>query len=319
AKKTGATLIQGVDYEVSYSNTVNAGKATVTITGKGSYSGTVKKTYTIAAYNISSDPDSLMTLKVTDNVTMMKGGAKPGVKLTYDGTDLVEGKDYKLTYSNNTSVGGKNKPAVTIKGCGNFAGTITKNYVIEQQSIYSLSISVKDVQYSPKAGKYKSVPTITDLNGKTLKSGTDYNNVKYTYENETILPDGTTRLAGDTVGSKDILPVGTVVRVSATGKGSYAGTISTTYRIVKCSIANAKITVKNQEYTGKAVIPDKEDIVVKVNGVTLSSDEFEIISCSNNVNKGSKAKLTIRGLNAYGGVKSRTFTIKSKVFKWWWE
>ena len=41
------TLTLGTDYEVSYSNNTNVGTATVTITGKGNYSGTVKKTFTI--------------------------------------------------------------------------------------------------------------------------------------------------------------------------------------------------------------------------------------------------------------------------------
>lgn len=40
-------LIEGTDYTVSYSNNINAGTATVTITGKGSYSGEKILTFTI--------------------------------------------------------------------------------------------------------------------------------------------------------------------------------------------------------------------------------------------------------------------------------
>ena len=41
------TLTNGTDYVLSYSNNINAGTATVTITGKGNYSGTVNKIFTI--------------------------------------------------------------------------------------------------------------------------------------------------------------------------------------------------------------------------------------------------------------------------------
>ena len=41
------TLTEGVDYTVSYTNNVNAGTATVTVTGKGNYTGSVSKNFTI--------------------------------------------------------------------------------------------------------------------------------------------------------------------------------------------------------------------------------------------------------------------------------
>lgn len=44
----GATLTAGTDYTVAYSNNTNPGTATITLTGKGKYQGTVNKTFTIA-------------------------------------------------------------------------------------------------------------------------------------------------------------------------------------------------------------------------------------------------------------------------------
>jgi len=47
---------------------------------------------------------------------------------------------------------------------------------------------------------------------------------------------------------------------------------------------------------------------------------------SNNINQGSKAKITIKpcedpetGIINYSGTKTGTFTIKKKLFKWWWK
>lgn len=43
----GQTMTEGADYSVTYANNVNAGTASVTVTGKGSYNGTVTKTFRI--------------------------------------------------------------------------------------------------------------------------------------------------------------------------------------------------------------------------------------------------------------------------------
>lgn len=45
----GRTLMMGTDYSVSYSNNINKGNATVTVTGMGDYDGTVTKNFTITS------------------------------------------------------------------------------------------------------------------------------------------------------------------------------------------------------------------------------------------------------------------------------
>ena len=45
--QTGRELVEGVDYEVEYTDNVNAGMATVTIRGIGGYSGTITRTFTL--------------------------------------------------------------------------------------------------------------------------------------------------------------------------------------------------------------------------------------------------------------------------------
>lgn len=46
-KSDNAQLTADTDFTVSYSSNINAGTATVTITGKGNYSGSIKKQFTI--------------------------------------------------------------------------------------------------------------------------------------------------------------------------------------------------------------------------------------------------------------------------------
>ena len=64
-KDGSKTLTLNTDYSVSYSNNTNAGTAKAKITGKGNYSGTVEKSFTIAkaltAANVSDIPAQTYT------------------------------------------------------------------------------------------------------------------------------------------------------------------------------------------------------------------------------------------------------------------
>ena len=54
--KDGNPLVEGVDYEISFSkDTVNVGEVTVTIKGTGNYAGTVERTYQITAKPLTID------------------------------------------------------------------------------------------------------------------------------------------------------------------------------------------------------------------------------------------------------------------------
>ena len=50
-----ATLTEETDYTVEYTNNTETGEATVTITGKGNYTGTVSTTFTIVADKTTLD------------------------------------------------------------------------------------------------------------------------------------------------------------------------------------------------------------------------------------------------------------------------
>lgn len=59
----------------------------------------------------------------------------PNIKLTYNGTLLKKNIDYKLEYKNNKNTG---KATITIKGIGNYSGTITKTFrIIPSKAVIS--------------------------------------------------------------------------------------------------------------------------------------------------------------------------------------
>ena len=124
----GMTLVKGTDYSVSYENNVNVGTAAiVTVTGTGNYSGTVSKNFTINPVD-ADDSDELGVTLGFYNVTYNGRAQTPGVTLMFGDTELVEGTDYDVEYSNNTAVG---TATVTVTLKGNFTGTIEEDFVID--------------------------------------------------------------------------------------------------------------------------------------------------------------------------------------------
>ena len=117
-------LTEGEDFEVSYSNNVNAGKATVTLTGIGSYYGSsVTLNFTIDRKALKASNATLARTEYVANGTLRK----PAVTVK-DGTKtLVKGTDYTVSYSNNKVAG---LAKATITGKGNYKGTVTKYFNI---------------------------------------------------------------------------------------------------------------------------------------------------------------------------------------------
>ncbi|MCR5502287.1 MAG: leucine-rich repeat protein [Lachnospiraceae bacterium] len=330
-------LTRDVDYKVSYLHNTAIGKATVILDGIGGYTGRIRKTVKILPFNIdpASDTTGRVHMDYEDAVTYAKGGAVPQIRLSFEATDgtvkeLVNGKDYKITCRYNTSAGGTKSPACTVTGKGIFSGSRSFTYAITQQDLSAVELKVTDRAYKNKAGSYASTVTLTDRNGKKLKAGTDYEKkVVYTYENTTTVAvngNPVERAAGETVGNKDIVPAGTVIRVTVKAKdgSNYTGVLTGAYRIVGCLISSAKVTgITSQIYTGKKITFDPADITVKVNGKKLvpydsetGEGDFEI-SYINNTRKGT-ATAIITGKNNYGGTRTVKFRIKARGFRWWW-
>ena len=137
------TLVSGTDYELSYSNNTNAGTATLTITGKGNYTGTVNTDFTISAASIA---DATVTGISNKTYTGSALTQNPTVKVG-DKT-LTKDTDYTLSYSNNTNVG---TATVTITGTGNYTGTKTVDFTINKAE-QTITASDMTLNY-PNSGK----------------------------------------------------------------------------------------------------------------------------------------------------------------------
>lgn len=311
------TLTAGIDYKVVYSQNINAGTATVTIKGIKAYSGTVKKTFKITAYDMKENAGSQIGgLGKEITVKYLKGGSKPKLELTFAGKKLIEGTDYTVSCQNNktvTTADTKSKPTMTIKGKGNFKGSLTKTFTITGKALNDteapVTLNVADKGFVDKAGKYISVPVLIDTDGKKLAAGKDYEStVVYSLEDGTEL----------TKNSK--VNAGTKVKVRVTGKGAYTGELVGGYQITQNDFNKAKISISPQTYTGKAVTLNKDSVTVKIGKDTLTfGTDYEIVenSYANNVKKGT-ASVTIVGKGNYGGTKTVKFKIKARKLSWFW-
>ena len=307
----GTPLVEGVDYTVSYKNNIKAGKATITFTGMGGYSGSWKYDYKINPVNVEQ-----LNICCDEAVEYTKSATLAEPVISYGDTVLVKGTDYTLKYSGNTKLTtdtAKAKVVVTFKG--NYAGKAEFSYDIVKSSLSNVTVNVADVVFKNKVNRFKAVPKLVDTNGKVLAAKTDYvNTLVYTYAEDTTLANGVIRLAGDVVDAKDIVPAGTYIMVTVTGAGNYEGEVSAVYRVISGSVASASVTIEAQNYTGNPVQLAKNQITVKVGGVELADDEYEIIGYTNNPGNGT-AKVTIQGVGNYGGTKTVNFSIQAKSAK----
>lgn len=315
----GKTLVEGKDYKVTYSNNVKAGKATITFTGIGGYTGSVKKTFTIAKKKLSS---KYLTEGKDLVVQYTKGGATPtsSIELTYKGKVLKNGTDYTIKWGNNTKVKkatSKKAPYFTITGKGNFKGSFTVKFTIQGTSIENTVISVKDVLYKNKKYNYKPSITVKDTNGKKLKSGTDY---KVSYQ---IFEDG----KWQSVSKSDLYKSKRLklnsknpeafLRVKITGKGNYAGAkVYKEFRMYYKSITKATINVGDYKYSRytselRETIENNLKVYYGKKLLRVGTDyDYEIVSIKNYENAG-EATIKVTGVNTYGGTLSKTFTIKA--------
>ena len=176
-KLNGKTLKNGTDYTVSYSNNTKVGTAKVTITGKGNYTGSVSKTFSIKNNFKKATVSGISTKAFTGkNITQ-------SITVKYNGKTLKNGTDYTVSYSNNKKIG---TATVKIAGKGSYTGTATKTFKINpaKQEIQKLTAKSKaffvdwaqkgsatgyEIQYATNS-KFTSAKKVTITNKKTDKT-----------------------------------------------------------------------------------------------------------------------------------------------------
>lgn len=276
------TLTLGTDYTIPTDSKTALGTNNITLNFKGNYSGTrnfsYEGKYDIAdCYEVTS-PSQTGTTKLTEYEYSR------GVKRTTSFTLKKKTADanipvanYTVEYSNNETVTGHEVTA-TIKGTGNFFGTINVNtgFKIVPKSIKKLSISVGN------STNASTTPPVTVKDGDyTLVKGTDY-----------------------TVDTTD----STNKKVTITGQGNYNDATTVSYS-VGTGITSFTQDKYSFEYNG---YDQRPNITVKTaDGAMVPSNGYRIEWPSDTKTPGTK-NFRIVGIGAYAGELSGSYTILRK-------
>lgn len=189
-------LTKGWDYSVAYSNNVNAGEATVTVTGRRDYTGTTTASFVVDPADLgvlAAQGGLTMTLKKEeypygDAVYTFSGGEnKPTATLTiidpedsWNNVRLYEGTSYTLSFENNTEAGTATAIAT---GMGNYGGMCTAEFTINPLNLndtdmYSASVASATYNGQAQTPAISMYTTYLDENRYTkynyLTEGTDY-------------------------------------------------------------------------------------------------------------------------------------------------
>lgn len=121
-------LTSGTDFDFSYDENINAGEntATLTITGKGNYTGTASRTFTISPKDIKG---AAITLQAD---SLGYTGLMQEVQITSVTLNQVPltTNDYYIVNNSNEQISADASITLTIAGKGNYTGTATTTWKI---------------------------------------------------------------------------------------------------------------------------------------------------------------------------------------------
>ncbi|MCQ2408552.1 MAG: hypothetical protein MJ065_08535, partial [Oscillospiraceae bacterium] len=261
----------GTDYLAEYTDNLNAGDASVKVSGLGDYTGEVTMPFTITPYDLSKGAD--MTLEYTSAVFT---GQKlfPKVSLSFGVYGLTE-DEIAVEYKDNLEPG---TASVTLTGSGNCTGSLTQTFEILPVSLDDAKLTVSDCIYDGNSHQ----PEVTVIAENGYQLGEDDYTIEYS----------------------DNVDVGEATLI-LTGKGRTSGTLTGSFKILPVSLDDAKLTVSDCIYDGKPHQP--EVTVIAANGYQLGEDDYTI-EFSDNLHAGT-ASLTVTGKGNVVGTLEGSFEI----------
>ena len=296
-------LVNGKDYTVKYSNNVKAGTATVTISGKSNYVGTISKTFVIQKAN-----NSITANNITKNYSSSIQSFTIEAKQTGNS---------KLTYkSDNTSVTVDGSGKVTIKA--GFSGTAhitimaneTESYkqATKQITINVLENTNKSTTSSSSSTKTNSQATSSSTStNKTTQSTNSSTSTNKTTQatNSSTSTNKTTQATNSSTNTNK-----TTQATNSTNTNKPSQTTSSSTSTNKPSQATNKVTKTNNSITAsnftKSYSNNAQSFTI---GAKQKGDAKLTYSSNNkNVTVNSSGKVTI----AKGFIGKATITITAK-------
>ena len=240
-------LTKNTDYTISYKNNVNAGTATITITGKGNYTGTVEKTFKI---NGDENP-----IKVT-NKTVYTGS-------TVDLSTLVSDAQGDVTFSIKTN---GTTTASTLSGSKLTAGAMSATDD-KDQTVVITAKAAGNGNYNP--GNKEITITVQKYTATLTWNSTTPNSIIYGTTGKTAtatvkVTEGTAGKVTYTSGSTDVLEIDAntgALTTKKVGSSEITAKMARTSTVKEASVKKTiTVTAKKIEIpTGKTLTYNGEE------------------------------------------------------------
>lgn len=343
----GKTLQKGADYNVTYENNVQAGEATVVITGNGRYYGELRTTFTIAPQNIK---DALLQ---TSDVVYNGANTETVVTMTdKNGLPMEFGRDYTISCTDNSSVG---TAKVAVTGIGNYTGTLKGTYTITERTIADFTAYAENAVYTGREvapnvwidgltrdvdylvtydnnvnvgigkailtgiGNYTgSTETAFEITPKSIAEAVVTDGSIYSYTGSEIAADVNVVVDGISLaaekdyvvlGYENNVNVGTAV-VTLQGIGNYTDTVRHEFVIETADVAAFTVSLQPETFVYSGAERRPEVTVTSSLGIVLQKDVDYEVSYENNKNAGT-AIVKVNGIGNYSGTVERTFVIET--------
>lgn len=303
-------LVSGNDYTITYKNNKNVNTSaqntpTITVKGKGNYTGTESVSFNIL-------PKSLEEHDIcADHITVAYNGKvqKSSPTVYRDGKKLTANKDYTVTYPQTTTGAYKSAGSypIVIKGKGNYTGTITVYETISKKTM----LSKVNIAKIPNQVYQNSVVD------KTLNKGIEPEKLTVTYQNTPLVESTDGGKTGDyTVSYTNNMAIGTATAtITAVDGSAFAGSKKVTYKIVGTSISKAKVNgITPKTYTGNTTDVMQNGVSLVINDILLKESKDNgatgdyVVSYAN-ISKTGTATVIFKGVNEYSGQIKKTYKI----------
>ena len=276
--KADKKLKAGTDYTVEYSTSdfTNVGTIKVTITGKGNYTGTVKRSYKVTPKEYTVTTES--ATKTYSGTALTAGGKVSGI---------VKGETVDFTITGSQTSVGTSDNTYELDWTGSAKES---NYTHGKDSIGTLTVKAKSIvpdgpntPDEKKTGITVSDPSDSKYDGKEHR---EVLTVQDTKTDKKLVADKDYSVTY----SDDLVNAGTVT-ITIEGIGNYTGSFTKTYEITKRSVTLTSATA-SKTYDGQALTSTS---------ITVSGDGFV---------KGEGATYNVTGTQTEVGNSANSFEYK---------
>lgn len=296
-------LTEGVDYTVKYSNNINVDRkgkpAVVTVTGKGSYSGSRTLPFYVIPKSLGDGKTGLPAHQISIATLLAVPGAKVSPVICYNGNKL-SAKDYRLTSRTGRLKFTVDDPiedrVITVTGVGNYSGSIIVDVILNYKEDY-LKKEIKVSLQNVGSFTYDGSPKTLDASQLIVKN-----------MNNELVPE-----TGYTVVYSNNVNAGTA-KVIVTGRGGYNGIEVKTFKIApdkKDSVITVKPNTDAVRFAGAFAGPS---VMVKASrggvSTTLKQNVDYKLTYSGNKKVTDTAKYRVTFIGNYAGHRAVSGTYK---------